>query len=152
MKVLRLTTSVYVFHFWDFLSTSLKSISDKTRELYDDEFVRKTLVNLVVDHEHAWLGITLGPMGEPLAFACLQECTPMFSTERYFVVRWFYHTPGQFEATQALMQGFEEWAKANGISHYAVTTRRSAGEAIKCFQSSRYGFKKAFLTFEKQLS
>lgn len=152
MKVLRLTTSVYVIHFWDYLKSSLSSISDKTREPFDEEFTLKTLIHLVGDHEHAWLGLTLGPMGEPLGFACLQECTPMFSTERYFVVRWFYHTPGQFEATLCLMAGFEEWAKAHNISHYAVTTRRSAGEAIKCFQSARYGFKKAFLTFEKQLS
>jgi len=152
MKVLRITAAVYVFHFWAYLSKSLTLISDKSREPFDEDFVRKTLIHLAVDHDHAWVGITLDNMGQPVSFCCVQECTPMFSVERYFVVRWFYHTPGQFDATLALMQGFEEWAKAQGISHYAVTTRRSAGEAIKCFQSSRYGFKKAFLTFEKQLS
>lgn len=151
MQVLRLTTTVYVFRYWDFLQESLSSISDKVREPFDKEFVQKTLINLVVDHEHAWLGIVMDPMGVPLAFGCAQECTPMFSTERYFVVRWFYHTPGKFEATLKLMSAFEDWAKENHISHYAVTTRRSAGEAIKCFSSARYGFKKAFLTFEKSL-
>lgn len=152
MKVLRLTSVAHVIHYWDFLSASLASISDKVREPYNEEFVRKTLVNLVVEHEKAWVGITLDNMGMPLAFGCAQECTPLFSSERFFVVRWFYHSAGKFEATINLMQGFEEWAKSQGISNYAVTTRRSAGEAIKCFSSARYGFKKAFLTFEKQLS
>lgn len=151
MNVLRLTNNAYVFRYWDFLSESLRSISDKVREPFDEEFVRKTLVNLVVDHDHAWLGITLDSMGVPLAFGCTQECTPQFATERYFVVRWFYHTPGRFDATLALMEAFEQWCKSNNVHHYAVTTRRSAGEAIKCFSSSRYGFKKAFLTFEKEI-
>jgi hypothetical protein len=152
VKVIRLTAVAHVIHYWDFLAASLQSISDKVREPFDEDFVRKTLVNLVVDHNHAWVGITINNMGEPLAFGCAQECTPAFSKDRYFVVRWFYHSAGKFEATVALMTGFEQWAKDRDIKYYAVTTKRSAGEAIKCFSSARYGFKKAFLTFEKQLS
>ena len=152
MKVIRLTAVAHVIHYWDFLASSLASISDKVREPFDEDFVRKTLVNLVVDHECSWVGITIDNMGIPLAFGCAQECTPKFSKDRFFVVRWFYHSAGKFEATVALMTAFEEWAKKHGIAYYAVTTRRSAGEAIKCFSSSRYGFKKAFLTFEKQLT
>jgi len=152
VKVIRLTAVAHVIHYWDFLAASLQSISDKVREPFDEDFVRKTLVNLVVDHDHAWVGITINNMGEPLAFGCAQECTPAFSKDRYFVVRWFYHSAGKFEATVALMTGFEQWAKDHDIKYYAVTTKRSAGEAIKCFSSARYGFKKAFLTFEKQLT
>ena len=151
MKIIRLTAVAHVIHYWDFLASSLLSISDKVREPFDEEFVRKTMVNLVVEHEHAWVGVAIDDMGVPLAFGCAQECTPLFSKDRFLVVRWFYHTPGKFEATITLMQAFEDWAKTTGISYYAVTTRRSAGEAIKCFSSARYGFKKAFLTFEKEL-
>ena len=111
---------------------------------------KKTLISLVTDNEHAWLGMAFDN-GEPVAFGVLQECTPEFDTKRYFVVRWFYHTPSRFDATLALMESFETWAKLQGIQRYAVTTRRSNGKAIACFQSARYGFSKAFLTFEKEL-
>jgi hypothetical protein len=151
MKVVRLTTTVYVVHYWDFLETALSTISEKSREPFEKDFVQKTLINLVVDHDHAWLGVVIDSVGNPLAFGCAQECTPQYSNDRYFVIRWFYHTPGRFDATVTLMTAFETWCKSNNIFRYAVTTRRSAGEAIKCFSSTRYGFKKAFLTFEKDL-
>lgn len=151
MRVHRLTAVAHVFHYWDFISEALASISDAVREPWDKDFVQKTMVNLVVDQEHVWIGVTIDPLGVPLAFGVVQECTPEFDSVRYFVVRWFYHSPTKFEATLALRDAFETWAKAHGIKRYAVTTRRSAGRAIQCFQSSRYGFKKAFLTFEKDL-
>lgn len=151
MNVVRLTNSALVFHYWDFIAEAMGSISDKCREPFDRDFVLKTLINLVVDNNTSWVGITIDSMGVPLAFGCTQDCTPAYSKTRSFVVRWFYHTPGRFDATLTLMSAFEDWAKIHGISTYAVTTRRSAGEAIKCFTSSRYGFKKSFLTFEKEL-
>lgn len=153
MTCLRLTSVAHIIHYWPYLAGALKSISDKSREEYDADFVQKTLIALAVEHDKAWLGLQLNSVGEPLSFGCAQDCTPAFSNKRYFVVRWFYHTPGEFGATVALMAGFEQWAVKHGIHTYAVTTRRSSGEAIKCFQSARYGFnKKAFLTFEKDLT
>ena len=152
MQVIRLTAVAHVIHYWGFISESLGAISSKMREPWNEEVAKKTMINLVIEHQHAWIGLTIDTMGTPLAFAALQECTPEFDTSRYFVVRWFYHTPSRFQATIPLMEAFETWGRINNIKTYAVTTRRSAGEAIKCFQSARYGFKKAFLTFEKDLN
>jgi hypothetical protein len=151
MQVMRLTSVAHVIHYWDFIAEALMSISEKMRDPFDEELVRKTMINLVVDLEHAWLGITIDNMGIPLAFGVVQECTPDFDEHRYFVVRWFYHTPCKFDATLTLMTAFETWAKEHKIERYAVTTKRSAGEAIKCFQSKQFGFRKCFLTFEKEL-
>lgn len=151
MRVVRLTAVAHVIHYWTFISEALASISDKVREPWNEEFVKKTMINLVVIEDRCWTGITIDSMGVPLAFGVVQECTPEFDDKRYFVVRWFYHSPSKFPATIALMTAFEDWAKSHNISTYAVTTRRSAGEAIKCFQSAQFGFKKCFLTFEKQL-
>lgn len=150
MKIERLTKVVHVVRFWDFIHKALSSISDKAQENVDTVILQKTLISLVVDHEHAWIGIAFDDL-EPIAFGVVQECTPEFETKRSFLVRWFYHSPTRFDATIALMEGFEQWAHDNKISRYAITTRRSNGTAIRCFQSARYGFGKAFLTFEKEL-
>ena len=150
MNVERLNKVVHVIRFWPFISEALGSISDKVREEVDPITLQKTLINLVVDADHAWMGIAFDT-GTPIAFGVLQECTPEFDTKRYFVVRWFYHAPSRFDATIALMETFETWARGQKIERYAVTTRRSNGKAIACFQSARYGFGKAFLTFEKEL-
>lgn len=151
MRVIRLTSVAHVIHYWDFITEALTSISTKLAEPFDEDTVKKTMINLVVDRERSWSGITIDLMGVPLAFGVVQECTPEFDAHRYFVVRWFYHTPSKFDATILLMNAFEEWARAHYVDRYAVTTRRSAGEAIKCFQSKQFGFKKCFLTFEKEL-
>jgi hypothetical protein len=150
LKTERLTKVVHIVRFWDFILGALQSIATKTREDIDETVLKKTLINLVVDQDKAWLGIAFDK-GEPIAFAVVQECTPEFETKRCMVVRWFYHCSSRFDATIALMDTFESWAKTQQITRYAVTTRRSNGEAIRCFQSARYGFGKAFLTFEKEL-
>jgi hypothetical protein len=150
VKIERLTKVVHVIHYWDFILKSLSSISDKVREDVDEVVLQKTLIGLVADNEHAWLGIAFDQL-EPIAFGVVQECTPEFDPNRCFVVRWFYHMPSRFDATVALMEEFERWAREQKIQRYAVTTRRSNGTAIRCFQSARYGFGKAFLTFEKEL-
>jgi hypothetical protein len=151
MKTHRLTSVTHILHFWDFIEESLKTVSQASREPFDSEKVKKTLFMLVSEPDHAWVGLTMDDYNIPIAFAVSQECTPEFDSNRSFVVRWFYHTPSRFDATLALMGEFESWAKANSIKTYAVTTRRSAGRAIQCFSSAKYGFKKAFLTFEKDL-
>lgn len=151
MKANRLLTVAHVIHFWGFISDSFRIISQKSREPFDEEKVKKTLFHLVTEHDHAWVGITLDEHGDPLAFAVAQECTPEFETHRYFVIRWFYHNPDYFHATNLLQTLFEQWLHDLGGATYAVTTRRSAGEAIRCFSSAKYGFKKAFLTYEKDI-
>ena len=150
MKVERLTKVVHIVRFWDFITEAWNTISDKVEAGLSLEVVRKTLISLVVEHDSAWIGVVFDG-SVPLAFGVVQECTPQFEPDRSFVVRWFYHSPQHFDASIALMTAFETWAKSQGIKRYAVTTRRSNGKAIRCFQSSKYGFGKAFLTFEKEL-
>lgn len=151
MRVERLLKVVHVIRFRTFILEALASIADKVKDDVNEEVTMKTLINLVVDHDRAWLGIVFDEMQDPVSFAVVQDCTPEFDSSRQFVVRWFYHAPSRFDATIELMTAFEGWAKIHGIKRYSVTTRRSNGTAIRCFQSARYGFGKAFLTFEKDL-
>jgi len=151
MKTIRLTTCAHVVHFWDFITKSIEKIAIKSNEPYDEALVRKTLINIVGDHKHAWIGVVTDDDNNPIGFGVAQECTPDFDTRRFFMVRWFYHTPGRFDATMLLMLFFETWAKSNGVCYYAISTKRSNGETIRCFSSHKYGFKKATLVFEKQI-
>jgi hypothetical protein len=139
-----------VVHFWEYISKSLLALASKTRETPDLDQVKKSLVWMVVEHDTAWVGIA-HDHGEPVAFAAAQDCTPPFQEERQFVVRWFVHTPTYFKATLELEAEFLRWARLHGVRRYAITTKRDSGAAIRCLMSPKYGFKKGYLTFEKEV-
>jgi hypothetical protein len=152
MKTKRLTTVTELVRYWPFISKGLQEIAVKADEKFDLDSVYKTMMWLVTDQIHTWIGLSFNDDFEPAAFGVAQECTPPFDLERKFVVRWFYHSAGQFQATVHLMTSFETWARAQGVSSYGVTTRRDSGSAIRCFQSPKYGFRRSHVTFEKHLN
>jgi hypothetical protein len=151
MIAFRLTKVVEVIRLWDFFEEGFKSIATKSKQSVDLVIAKKTVLDLVVDTESAWIGVSYDSDRQPIAFAVAQECTPMFDRDRRFLVRWFYHSSDNFLATKTLMTAFETWAREKGIVSYAVTTKRDSGAAIRCFQSEKFGFAKSFLTFEKFL-
>jgi hypothetical protein len=150
MKVIRLTRVVEIIRSWEFVSTRLSELAQRSGDPIDLEYIRKTLFWMVVDMKNSWVGLVMED-GEPVAFAAAQDCTPPFQDERQFVVRWFVHSPGFFKATLALEQAFLTWAKENGVAKYAITTKRDSGAAIRCLMSQKYGFQKGYLTFEKKI-
>ena len=148
--IIRLTTVANIIHFWDFIERGLRELEKKLDQPYDLEAVRKTLIHLVPDHQKTWIAIAVAHE-DPVAFVVCQESTQLFEKQRTFVVQWFYHSPLSFPATFELMEGFEAWAKGQGVIAYGVTTCRSSGAAIRCFQSEKFGFHKSHITFEKKL-
>jgi hypothetical protein len=150
MTVFRLTNNAGIVKFWDFIALSLGELHTKSHQPVDLEAVKKTLVWTVPDTERTWCAVVIED-NEPIAFAVAHDTTPPFDPHRTFQVRWFYHKTGKFSATYALMADFEHWASQNGIAEYAVTTARTSGAAIKCFQSSRLGFRRAYTTYIKTL-
>lgn len=149
MHVERLTTPEQVIKNWDVFREGLKVTKAYAGESFKEDSYLKMLLALAAQHETAWLGVVY--QGGPLVYGVATDSTPPFADYRTFTVCSFYHIPGQFEATYALMSAFETWAKENGVHSYIVTTRRQSGPAIRCFSSGRYGFKKSYRAFEKTL-
>lgn len=84
-------------------------------------------------------------------FMVMEDLTPCFAESRVFECRLFWHKAGNTVATNALQNFFEEWARQNNVGEYSVTTHRHTGSSIRCFQSSKYGFKKSHFVFTKKL-
>lgn len=147
-KCLRLQKVAHVVHFWEFISSALTGLADKGQVKIDLEAIRKTMHWMVIDHQMAWFSVVVDSRQNPVAFAVAYDATPPFEDEKTWAVKWFYHAPGSFDATIFLKKEFDLFAKSAGINRYLVTTSRLSGGAIRCFQSERFGFKKAYLTFE----
>ena len=150
MIVTRITTPEEVVRNWAIFKEGLKVIRGYAGESTDEDTYLKMLIELAAQSETAWVGCVF--QGGPLGYGVAAESTPPFAARRTFTVISFYHVPGQFEATKALMSAFESWAMEHNVGSYIVTTRRNSGPAIRCFSSEQYGFKRAFRAFEKHLN
>ena len=148
MHVERLTTPDQVLRLWDVFREGLQTIMRITDERTTEDEYCKMLVNLAARTDDAWVGVAFS--GGPMSYGVVVDSTPPHSSRKTFTVVSFYAMPGQPDATQALMHAFEAWARERGVKSYVVTTRRDSG-AIRCFRSSRYGFRKAYIAFEKHL-
>lgn len=150
MNVIRITTPEAVLAHWDLFREGLETIRKATDEQITESEYCRLLTNLAARTDDAWIGVVVS--GGPICYAVAQDSTPPHRAQRTFTVSSFYHRSGESYATQIMMFDFEEWARRNGVTSYIVTTRRDSGSAIKCFQSARYGFRKGFIAFEKQLA
>lgn len=150
MHVTHITSPDEVVKNWEIFREGLKVIKAYSGETSQEDNYLKMLMALSERKQTAWLGVVM--QGGPLGYGVAVDSTPPFADYRTFTVCSFYHIPGQFEATFALMTAFEQWAREHGVHSYVVTTRRQSGPAIRCFSSGRYGFKKSYRAFEKQLT
>lgn len=149
MTILRLTEPEQIIQYWDVFKEGLVTIAKLTSERVSDEDYLKLLTNLAVQTNTAWIGLAF--QGGPLSYGVAIDSTLPQCSRRTFTVVSFYAMPGRPDATAALMEAFEAWARENNVASYVVTTRRDTGAAIKCFKSGRYGFKKSYTAFEKYL-
>lgn len=150
-RVIRLLSVANVFAFRKFIKESLDELAEKYGLSPDFDATEKTMHWMVQDHDRVWFAVVIDMNNTPVAFALAHDATPPFEDRSIWAVRWFYHAPGAFDATLFLKKEFETFAKALNIGSYLVTTNRLSGGAIRCFQQEKFGFKKAFLTFEKKL-
>jgi hypothetical protein len=149
MNVIRITEPDQVIQYWDVFKEGLRMIAKLTSERVSNEEYLKLLTNLAVQTDIAWIGLAF--QGGPLSYGVAIDSTLPQCNRRTFTVASFYAMPGRPDATAALMEAFETWARENGVASYVVTTRRDTGAAIKCFKSARYGFRKSYTAFEKYL-
>lgn len=147
--VIRITTALEVVKYWDLISRGIQAVNEKHKGNINLEAAFTYYLWLAINHDHAWIGIGL-VNDIPENFAILQRAGTDTDAKTFQVVM-FWHKPGHPQQTQALMTAFEAWAKSQGIRRYTVSTQRDTGAAIRCFQSSKFGFKKRFITFEKEL-
>ncbi len=151
MTVVRIQSVAGCIRFWDFFQTGIEATAKFLRYNLDMETYRKMLFHLS-KQPNAWIGVALDDDGQPISFGVAHECTPLFSMRREFEVSFIFHQPGRSDATTALQAAFEQFCKKEKVSVYYATTRRDTGSTIRCFQSPRYGFKRAYTTFIKELT
>lgn len=149
MKIVRLTTAIDVLQHWDFFVEGFESITAKTREVFDLEQMQKTLCYHARLHSNSWIAIAVDEI-DPLGYIVMEEATPLFAPFRSCIARAVYHRPG-VRVLEPMMEAFETWAKEQGFKHYVITTRRHSGAAIRFFQSEKFGFRKGYITFEKEI-
>jgi hypothetical protein len=149
MTTHRLTRVVDIIRHWPFFHQGLLASSRYLRYDFDIETLRKTIFSLVTN-PNAWVGIVLDN-DRPLGFGMAHDVTPLFSPHKEYEVSLFYHQPGNEDATRLLQSAFESFCHTNNITRYYATTRRDSGAAIRCFQSPKYGFKRAYTVFVKTL-
>lgn len=150
MTVYRITTCAGLIRFWSFFETGIQETSRFLRYDLPMETFRKMLFHLVKTPS-AWVAVVLDDDESPVSFGVAHECTPLFSNRREYECSFIYHRPGWSDATTALQIAFEDYCRLHGISTIYATTRRDSGSTIRCFQSARYGFKRAYTTFRKDI-
>ena len=152
MTIARITSVAGCVRYWDFFQFGIKQTAKFLRYDLPMDIFRKMVFHLSRQHDTAWIGIALEDDGTPVSFAIAHECTPLFSPRREFEASLVFHQTGRSDATEALQTAFETFCRSNNISVYYATTRRDSGSTIRCFQSERYGFKRAYTTFIKELT
>ena len=143
----RLTTALEVINFWPIFKTGLTQIS---KQSINFENLLKTLCVLSTNDSKGFVAVVINDK-KVEGFCIMEDVTPIFTPGKQFLCRGFYHQSGNVASTQFLMEFFEDWAREHHVSSYSVTTERQSGAAIRCFKSEKYGFKRSYFQFTKQL-
>ena len=149
MTVQRLTSCVELVRLWPHFVDWLNFVRTCLRFNLPLIVYRRILQQAVKDPK-MWVGVVHDDDG-PVGFACAHEVTPLFCVEREYEVSMLFHKTGRDDATIALQASFETWLRAEGVVRYVISTRRDNPSAVRCFQSDRYGMKRAFTVFKKEL-
>ena len=149
MTVRRLTTCVELVRLWPHFVEWLNFVRACLRFNLPIIVYRRILQHAVKDPK-MWVGVVFDEQ-EPIGFAAAHEVTPLFCVEREYEVSMLFHKTGRDDATKALQAEFETWLRAEGVYRYVYSTRRDNPSALRCFQSDRYGMKRAFTVFKKEL-
>lgn len=146
----RLQLPSQVLEHWAFFSEGFAYLQAEAREHYDAVQMQKLLCHLSAQPA-AFVGLVIRDDGTPICFGVGEENTPLFSQTRTATVRAVYHRPGLSNATLLLAGAFETWCREKGIKSYTVTTKRNTGAVIRCFRHRKFGFKRPFFVFEKDV-
>lgn len=148
MYVKQLTSPIDVVEYWPLFIHGLKIVAEKSKEELDEAAMLKTLMWLVNEPKVGYVGLATEG-GAFRGFCVFQDATPPYISEKSFIARAIYSENGSQGTVVKLLSAFEDWARLQGAKRYIVTTRRHTGAAMRHFQSSKYGFTKGAITFEK---
>ena len=146
----RLTAATEVIDNWFFFRDGFRQFANKHNEDVDLLNMLKITCTLASSERDGFVAIVYNNE-QPEGFGIMEDVSPIFSKERTFLCRAFWHQSGNTTATVKLMDCFETWALENNVTSYTVTTRRNTGAAIRCFQSEKYGFRRNHVMFVKTL-
>lgn len=150
MTTFRLTTIAACVKFWWFFEEGFNKTGRFLRYDLPMDAYRRILFALV-SSDNGWVGLCLDDNGRPLGFAIAHECTPLFAQAKEYEASIVYAADDNQDTFNNMQQTFEDFCRAQGVKRYFATTRRDSGAAIRCFQSPRYGFRRAFTTFSKDI-
>lgn len=150
MTVIRLNSVAGVVRNWDFFRKGLVHVQQFLKYNVTLDTYRR-IICFLVKQPNAYVAIVMDDNGDPVGFGVAHECTPLFSDIVEYEVSILYHQPGQAVATAVLQAEFEQFLRTRNAKTYFVTTRRDSGSVIRCFQAPRYGLKRAYTVFRKDL-
>lgn len=151
MTVLRLNSVAGVVRNWDFFRKGLVHVQQFLKYNVTLDTYRK-IICFLVKQPNAYVALVMDDSAEPLGFVVAHEATPLFSDTVEYEVSILYHQPGQGVATAVLQADFEQFCRERNAKSYFVTTRRDSGSVIRCFQAPRYGLRRAYTVFRKDLN
>lgn len=149
LSVRRLTSCAELVRLWPNFVEWLTFVRRCLRFNLPLTIYRRILQHAVTDHT-MWVGVVSDESG-PVGFGTAHEVTPFYCIEREYEISMLFHKTGRDDATKALQDAFETWARAEGVVRYVISTRRDNPSALRCFQHNRYGMKRAFTVFQKEL-
>lgn len=153
MRLLQLTTPTDVLDHWPVFREGHRAIKTINNAFMDEATYAATLTNLANGTDDVFIGLVQD--GErDVCYGVAINSTPPGQEKRTFEVVTFYHNPERPDCTTFMQAEFEGWCRFNRISSYLITTRqtrRRSGGTLDCFTSGKFGFKPAYMAFEKKL-
>lgn len=153
MNFTRLNNPADILSHWPLFREGHRTLRQMSNAMVSEDDYCKMITTLSAHEDDAFVGIVQD--GErDVCYGVAINSTPPYSEKRTFEVITYYHNPARRDATLFLKEEFEKWCRAQGVHSYLITTRqsrRTSGGTDDCFTAKHYGFRKAYLAFERKL-
>ena len=153
MNLLRLTTPSAVLDHWPLFREGHRTLRQMSNAMVSEDDYCKMITTLSAKEDDVYVGVAVD--GErDICYGVAINSTPPYSDKRTFEIITYYHNPARRDATLFMKGEFETWCRAQGVHSYLITTRqsrRTSGGTDDCFTAKHYGFRKAYLAFERKL-
>ena len=149
MKILILRSPKEVLIHWPKLREGFKWLVEKTRFDYPEDETFQTVSLLSEDPDKAFIALAYDDANSLVSFIVVFDSTPLFSSERSFMIYALKHQPHKINITRRLINDFEIWALARGARRFSLATRKYGEKSVSLF--SRLGFKKDCLLLTKEI-
>lgn len=150
ITIQRLTKVIHVLKLWPFFTEGFAFVGRYRKYSLTLDSFRRALSDMVVAQATSWVGVAFSE-GEPTAFWCATEITPPYATQREFEVNLRYHKQGRIDDALAVQAEFDLWCKGQNIARYFIATQKENFPDRPKFPSQRYGLKRAYTVFKKEL-